>query len=92
MQEFINFIYSHFKESPYVIIQKALSLQYSYKELFYIVFYYQKATTDPFLDEKLFMSEISIIPLESLFSELLEVEKALNLPEIQTLLSEMFPN
>lgn len=92
MQEFVNFIYSHYKESPSVVIQKALSLHYSYKELFFIVFYYQKATLDPFLDEKLFMSEINTISLECLFSELLIVKESLNTQDSQALLSEMFPS
>lgn len=91
MQEFFTYIYNYFKESPSIVIEKALSLQYSYKDLFYIVFCHQKATADPFLEENLFMSEISIVPLESLFSALINIKEDMQTLDNQALLKAMFP-
>lgn len=89
MQEFIIFIYTHFKESPLDVLKKALSLDYSYMDLFYILYYQQKATVDPFLDEKLFMAEISTVCLDSLFSELIKIEELLQTRDNQALLQEL---
>lgn len=90
MQQFLLLLYSHFKINPLEAVKKSLALEYSYTDMFYIVYYYQKATVDPFLEEKLFMSEIRIIPLEDLISELLIIDKKLSMEENSSIVEELF--
>ncbi len=89
MQQFLLLIYSHFKDNPVEALKKALSLEYSYTDMFKIVYFYQKATVDPFLEEKLFMSEISIIPLENLISELIHINKEISSEENAAIIEEL---
>ena len=91
MKQFLLLLYTHFKTNPCQVLKKALALEYPYTKMFYIVYYYQKATIDPFLEEKLFMSEISIIPLETLISELISIDKELSLEENISIIEELFP-
>ncbi len=81
MQDFLLTLFNYFQESPTVVLKKALSLKYSYVDMFHIVFYYKKTCVDSFLDEKLFMSEINTVSLSDLFDELNQILNEVNAHE-----------
>lgn len=91
MQDFLLSLFVKFQESPSAVLKKALSLQYSYLDMFYIVFLHKKTCFDSFLEENLFMSEINTFSLSELLSELTKIQEDINAHE-SALFEDVFPS